>query len=92
MLTRKLKICNPSLAGEAIDEEAKSYRYAAGKAYSDFGSENDNEKDAMLIVIQNLISENQELKRRLNLHENKCSIQAPVVREYHKVDTEDLEQ
>ena len=59
--------------------EAMSFRNA-GIVDSDLNHENYNEKDAMLIVIQNLITENLELKRRLNLHENKCLTLVPAVK------------
>ena len=64
-------------AAYSYQEEVMFLRNAE-VADSELNHANYNEKDAMLIVIQNLISENLELKRRLNLHENKCSVQAPA--------------
>ena len=55
------------------------------EADSDLNHANYNEKDAMLIVIQNLIAENLELKRRLNNHENKCSAPVQAVKESHEI-------
>ena len=65
----------------SYQEEAMSFTNA-GRADSDLNHGNYNEKDAMIIVIQTLISENLELKQRLlNLQENKCSTSTPAVKE-----------
>ena len=70
-------------AAYSYQEEAMSLRTA--EADSDLNHANYNEKDAMLIVIQNLIAENLELKRRLKNHENKCSALVQAVKESHEI-------